>query len=69
MMQTFAGVLFEKENIVEAEKEYLMALIHYFPVLCDPRGRGAYSSNYLLALTWKASMIAHYYKKEIDAEL
>jgi hypothetical protein len=33
MMQTFAGVLFEKENIVESEKEYLLALIHYFPVL------------------------------------
>jgi hypothetical protein len=69
MMQTFAGLLFEKENIVESEKEYLMALIHYFVVLSDPRGRGAYSSNYLLCLTWKASMIAHYYKKQIDAEL
>ena len=69
MMQTFAGILLEKENIVESEKEYLMALIHYFPVVSDPRGRGTYSSNYLLALTWKASMVAHYYKKDIDAEL
>ena len=69
MMQAFAVILLEKENIVEAEKEYLMALIHYFLVIIDPRGRGTYSSNYLLALTWKASMVAHYYKKNINAEL
>lgn len=69
VMQNFAGLLFEKDNIVESEKEYLMSMIHYFVVLSDPRGRGAYSSNYLLGLTWKSSMIAHYYKKLIDAEL
>lgn len=69
MMQAFVGILFEKDNIIESEKEYLMALIHYFVVLSDPRGRGAYSSNYMLALSWKSSMMAHYYKKQIDAEL
>lgn len=69
IMQTFAGLLCEKDSIVESEKEYLMSMIHYFVITSDPRGRGAYSSNYLLALAWKSSMIAHYYKKQIDAEL
>ena len=69
VMQLFAGMLFEKENIIESEKEYLMSLIHYFNIVGDPRGRGTYSSNYLLGLAWKSSMIAHYHKKAIDAEL
>ena len=69
VMQLFAGLLFERENIIESEKEYLMSIIHYFNVTSDPRGRGSYSSNYLLGLAWKSSMIAHYHKKMIDAEL
>lgn len=68
-MQMFAGLLWEKDNIIESEKEYLMSMIHYFVVMSDPRGRGAYSSNYLLGLSWKASMVAHYFKKQIDSEL
>lgn len=62
MMQLFAGILFEQDNMIESEKEYLMALIHNFIILGDPRGRGAYSSNYTTGLVWKTSMIAHYYK-------
>ena len=69
VMQLFAGILFERDNIIESEKEYLMSIIHYFNVTSDPRGRGSYSSNYLLGLAWKSSMIAHYHKKMIDAEL
>ena len=69
MMQLFAGILFEEQNMSESEREYLMALIHYFVVMGDPRGRGSYSSNFMIGLAWKASMVSHYFKKQIDAEL
>ena len=65
MMQLFAGILFEEQNMSESEREYLMALIHYFVVMGDPRGRGSYSSNFMIGLAWKASMVSHYFKNKL----
>ena len=58
----------ENEVLYNSEKEYLTSLIHYLPLYGDPRGRGNYSTQYVNIILWKLSLIAHHYKKPIDAE-
>ena len=48
MMQLFAGILFEEQNMSESEREYLMSLIHYFVVMGDPRVKNIYSLFWII---------------------
>jgi hypothetical protein len=62
------GLIEEDSFLWETEKEYLSSFMYYLQIYGDPRGRGNYASKFSLMLMWKLSMIAHYFKKSMDAE-
>lgn len=43
---------------IESEKSYLTALICMLQLVGDPRGRGNFSTPYMLLITWKLSLMS-----------
>lgn len=61
MIQIITGLYFEEkrdQTAIEAEKSYLTAMICFFQLYGDPRGRGNFSVPYNLFLSWKLSLLS-----------
>ena len=65
---TIGGMILETSALVEAEQQYVMAMLLLQKLYGDPRGRGAKGRAIQLFLCWRQSILCRLQNKVKDAE-
>lgn len=68
IVHTILGMLSEGKALLEAEQNYMMAILSIHKLFGDPRGRGAIGVPWELFLCWRLSIITRLQGKIHDAE-